>query len=135
MGFHHGYLTAETTPAVVRRINGLNPDLLLVGMGNPLQEHWITAQRSQLCLPLAMGVGGLFDHWAGNLRRAPLWVRQGGCEWLQLFCQQPHKFRRYILGNPLYLARVFRAEARRRLRGDGRGRAAAAIPGTDPRSA
>jgi N-acetylglucosaminyldiphosphoundecaprenol N-acetyl-beta-D-mannosaminyltransferase len=81
---------------------------LLVGMGNPLQERWIHDHEAALDVPVMMAVGGLFDHWAGNLRRAPAFVRRLGFEWLQLLLQQPHKFPRYALGNPMFLARTAR---------------------------
>ena len=77
-------------------------------MGNPLQEQWIHDHRAALRVPVSIGVGGLFDHWGGNLRRAPLWVRRLGFEWLQILLQQPgRKWRRYLLGNPKFLARAF----------------------------
>jgi N-acetylglucosaminyldiphosphoundecaprenol N-acetyl-beta-D-mannosaminyltransferase len=109
-GFHHGYVqeAAEATE-VIDRINQARPHLLLVGMGNPLQEQWIHRHREQLRVPLSIGVGGLFDHWAGNLQRAPAWVRKQGFEWVQLMMQQPHKWRRYLLGNPKFLLRVTRS--------------------------
>ena len=75
-------------------------------MGNPLQEQWIDRNLNRLDAGVAIGVGGLFDHLAGNLRRAPLWVRAAGCEWVQILLQQPHKWRRYILGNPRFLYRM-----------------------------
>jgi N-acetylglucosaminyldiphosphoundecaprenol N-acetyl-beta-D-mannosaminyltransferase len=75
-------------------------------MGNPLQEQWIDRHLDQLRVPLCLGTGGLFDHWAGNLRRAPRWVRRLGYEWVQLLMQQPHKWRRYLLGNPAFLWRM-----------------------------
>ena len=80
-------------------------------MGNTKQEQWIDKYRDQLKVPVAMGVGGLFDHWAGNLNRAPLWVRKLGYEWLQLLLQQPHKWRRYLVGNPKFLFRMTRCAA------------------------
>ena len=71
-GYHHGYLTTpELNARAVDRINEARPDLLLVGMGNPLQERWIEAHRRQLNVPVCMGVGGLFQYWAGTLRQAP----------------------------------------------------------------
>jgi N-acetylglucosaminyldiphosphoundecaprenol N-acetyl-beta-D-mannosaminyltransferase len=106
VGFHHGYLDANSSRQVIRQINAARPHLLLVGMGNPLQEQWIDSHRGDLNVPLCIGTGGLFDHWAGNLRRAPRWVRSLGCEWLQLLLQQPHKWRRYLLGNPRFLWRM-----------------------------
>lgn len=108
VGFHHGYVFDAPIEPVLDDINEKAPDMLLVGMGNPLQERWIHDHRDRLDVPLVAGVGGLFDHWAGNLERAPAWVRRAGFEWLQLLLQQPKKARRYLVGNPLYLYRVAR---------------------------
>ena len=107
-GFHHGYVkNDEASATVIEQINASRPDVLLVGMGNPLQEEWIHAHRHELKVPLVVGVGGLFDFWAGNFSRAPLWLRKLGHEWVWRLCQQPlEKGRRYLLGNPLFLCRV-----------------------------
>ncbi len=107
-GHHHGYVFDGPIDPVLEDIAEARPDMLLVGMGNPLQERWIHDHRDRLDVPLVIGVGGLFDHWAGNLTRAPAWVRAAGFEWAQLLLQQPKKARRYLVGNPLYLYRVAR---------------------------
>lgn len=108
VGFHHGYVSEKETATLIEKINSAQPHLLLVGMGNPLQECWIHRYQKQLQVPVCIGVGGLFNHWAGDLQRAPHWVRQRGFEWLQLLLQQPHKWRRYLLGNPQFLIRILR---------------------------
>lgn len=115
-GRHHGYVAdADLSREVVLQINESGANVLLVGMGNPLQEQWIHAHRDQLRVPLALGVGGLLRYWSGDLRRAPRWLRRLGAEWLGILVQQPHKARRYLLGNPLFLWRIGReALARRR---------------------
>ena len=77
-------------------------------MGNPRQEQWLHEYRRQLDVSLCLGVGGLFHYWAGGLRRAPGWLRHLGDEWLGILLQQPHKARRYLLGNPLFLWRIVR---------------------------
>ena len=106
-GFHHGYVQDEADATkVIGEINATRADVLLVGMGNPLQEQWIHRHRGSLQVPVSIGVGGLFDHWAGNLKRAPAWIRRHGLEWTQLLLQQPHKWRRYLLGNPKFLFRI-----------------------------
>ncbi len=105
-GHHHGYLDAAANTRVVEEINDAKPQLLLVGMGNPGQERWLHAHRSQLRVPLCMGVGGLFTYWSGHIDRAPAWARRIGFEWVHLLLRQPEKGRRYLLGNPLFLARV-----------------------------
>ena len=61
----------------------------------------------QLMLSEQLGAGSaMFDYWSGDLDRAPAWVRKLGHEWLHLLVRQPHKFRRYVVGNPKFLARV-----------------------------
>lgn len=106
VGHHHGFFSDGAAPAVISMINAAAPDMLLVAMGNPLQERWIHAHRPALRVPVCIGVGGLINHWAGDLQRAPQWVRELGMEWGQILLQQPHKWRRYLLGNPKF---VFRA--------------------------
>lgn len=102
-GYHHGYLTSpELRERAIAQIQAACPHVLLVGMGNPIQETWID-QYQPAEVPLAIGVGGLFDHWGGNLKRAPRWVRYFGFEWLQLLCQQPKKWQRYLIGNFTFL--------------------------------
>ncbi|HLA83936.1 MAG TPA: WecB/TagA/CpsF family glycosyltransferase [Thermoguttaceae bacterium] len=116
-GFHHGYLTTpERNARAVECIRRARPDLLLVGMGNPLQELWIHRHRDQLGGPVCLGVGGLFQYWAGTIRRAPHWLRGRGFEWLGILFQQPAKARRYLIGNPVFLARASRDAWRLRRR-------------------
>jgi N-acetylglucosaminyldiphosphoundecaprenol N-acetyl-beta-D-mannosaminyltransferase len=107
-GFHQGYIATDELPAVIAKINASRAHLLLVGMGNPIQEYWIHHHRHALDIPVCVGVGGLFDHWGGNLERAPLWIRGHGFEWLHILFQQPNKWRRYLVGNPRFLYRVLR---------------------------
>ena len=124
-GYRDGYLASgEENAQAIRQINQTKPHVLLVGMGNPLQESWIQTHRHELEVPVAMGVGGLFGYWAGDIRRAPAWLRRCGAEWLGILLQQPHKARRYLLGNPLFLARVLRDAWTNRRRGNGRGNVA-----------
>ena len=108
-GAHHGFLGEGDHAAVIDQINASGAHMLLVGMGNPLQEQWIARHLPQLRVPLCMGTGGLFDYWVGDLARAPLWARRIGFEWLHLLIRQPHKARRYLLGNPKFLLRVLRS--------------------------
>jgi N-acetylglucosaminyldiphosphoundecaprenol N-acetyl-beta-D-mannosaminyltransferase len=109
-GYRHGYVADEAeNAAAIAAINAAGPDVLLVGMGNPLQERWIQQNLPLLKVPVCLGIGGLFDYWAGNVSRAPRWLRRLGHEWLWRLYQQPReKARRYLVGNPLFLARVLR---------------------------
>jgi N-acetylglucosaminyldiphosphoundecaprenol N-acetyl-beta-D-mannosaminyltransferase len=107
-GVHHGYFERSETSRVVESINASGAGILLVALGNPLQEKWIHANASSLRCDVCIGVGGLFDHWSGRLRRAPLWMRRLGIEWVQILLQQPSKWQRYLLGNPVFVFRAVR---------------------------
>jgi N-acetylglucosaminyldiphosphoundecaprenol N-acetyl-beta-D-mannosaminyltransferase len=106
VGFHHGYLQRKDSSRVVKKINAARPDLLLVGMGSPLQEQWLVENRCRLRVPVCAGVGGLFDFWSGRRTRAPLLLRKSSLEWLYIALTEPHKWRRYAFGAPRYLAYV-----------------------------
>jgi N-acetylglucosaminyldiphosphoundecaprenol N-acetyl-beta-D-mannosaminyltransferase len=106
VGAHHGYIEVDSSDDVIAQINASQPHLLLVGMGNPKQEQWLAQHRSSLRVPLSVGVGGLLTYWSGDLDRAPLWMRRAGIEWVHLLQRQPRKASRYLLGNPLFLARL-----------------------------
>lgn len=107
-GTHHGYFDHQSeSEKVVEAINSSGADIVLVAFGAPLQEKWISANRSSLTAGVVMGVGGLFDFYSGNISRAPRWLRELGLEWLYRLLQEPGRmWRRYIIGNPLFLFRV-----------------------------
>lgn len=105
-GSHHGYIDAGDSERIRRLINGSGAGLLLVALGNPLQESWIHRHAPHLSVDVCLGIGGLIDHLAGRLRRAPPWMRRLGIEWVHILIGQPHKWRRYLVGNPLFVARA-----------------------------
>ena len=108
VGRHHGWLDINEYSPVIERINAAAPDLLLVGFGNPGQEEWIARYRGALRVPLVAGIGGLFGFWAGTRVRASTFTRQIGMEWVEIMIREPHKTRRYLLGNPKFLYRMVR---------------------------
>ena len=113
VGLQHGYFPRSANGAVVEAINRSGAGILLVAFGNPLQEIWIHENAAALRCDLCIGIGGLIDHLSGRLRRAPLWMRRMRIEWAHILLGQPHKWRRYLLGNPLFLARIAAERIRR----------------------
>lgn len=108
VGRHHGFFTLDEPGDVLADIARAAPQLLLVGFGNPLQEKWIADNRDALAVPVVAGVGGLFGFWAGTRTRASGFTRRLGMEWFDILLREPHKARRYLLGNPLFLYRAVR---------------------------
>jgi N-acetylglucosaminyldiphosphoundecaprenol N-acetyl-beta-D-mannosaminyltransferase len=81
---------------ITRRILEAKPDLLLVSFGCPKQEKWIAMNYRMLSIPVCIGVGGTIDFLAGQLKRAPLWMRRTGTEWIFRLAQEPRRlFKRY----------------------------------------
>lgn len=108
-GTRDGYFGENDEPEVVEAINRSGADILLVAFGVPRQELWLWRHRDRLAPKVAMGVGGLFDFYSGRIPRAPLWMREIGLEWSWRLLQEPKRmWRRYIIGNPLFLYRVWR---------------------------
>lgn len=110
-GHHHGYFDrgGDEEKAIVDMINSSRADHLLVAFGAPHQERWIADHRDQLRVRVAIGVGGLFDFYSGAIPRAPLWMRELGFEWTWRLLQEPGRmWQRYVIGNPLFLWRVWR---------------------------
>lgn len=117
-GTHHGYYPADELPAVLEGIRLAQADVLLVGMGAPRQERWIQAHAAATSATVVMGVGGLFDYYAGNIPRAPLWMRRSGLEWLFRLLQEPRRLaRRYLIGNWIFMMRVIGDRLRGNIRG------------------
>jgi N-acetylglucosaminyldiphosphoundecaprenol N-acetyl-beta-D-mannosaminyltransferase len=107
VGTQHGYFKPEESEAVVAEINRLNPDVVLVGMGVPLQELWINCNAANLRTGVVFGVGALLDFLAERIERAPRGVQQAGLEWAWRLIREPKRlFVRYIVGNPLFVSRV-----------------------------
>jgi len=92
------------TPDAAAAINGPNPDIVWVGIGNPKQERWMARMRPQLLAPVLIGVGAAFDFHTGQKPQAPRWMQRGGLEWLFRLFHEPRRLgRRYLVDNPWFL--------------------------------
>jgi exopolysaccharide biosynthesis WecB/TagA/CpsF family protein len=111
-GTAHGYIDAGRASEVAASIKASGAGLVMVAMGNPLQERWIAEHLPATGARLGIGVGAFFDFSAGEVPRAPAWMNRVGIEWLFRLYQEPRRmWRRYLLGNPLFLARVAKARS------------------------
>jgi exopolysaccharide biosynthesis WecB/TagA/CpsF family protein len=91
---------------IADRIKASGARLVLVGLGCPRQEVFAYAMRPLLDMPL-MAVGAAFDYHAGLLRNPPPWMQRAGLEWFWRLGLEPKRlWRRYVILNPAYLARL-----------------------------
>jgi N-acetylglucosaminyldiphosphoundecaprenol N-acetyl-beta-D-mannosaminyltransferase len=90
---------------ILRRIERAQPDILLVAMGHPKQEQWLSMHRHRLKVPLCMGVGASLDFLAGEVSRAPVWMQTAGLEWLYRAAHEPRRLTQRYLVDAYGLAR------------------------------
>ena len=95
-GTRNGYFKPEETDEIVNMINASNPDVVLVCLGAPKQEKWISAHKDELDFGVCMGIGGSLDVFAGTVKRAPEFYQKHGIEWLYRLCKQPSRFIRMM---------------------------------------
>jgi exopolysaccharide biosynthesis WecB/TagA/CpsF family protein len=111
-GIQHGFFKPEETDAVIAKINAAHPDMLIVAMGVPNQELWITQHFHELNVPVCIGVGALLDFLSNRFPRAPRMWRTLGIEWMYRLLKEPKRlWRRYLIGNVTYMSRVVAAWA------------------------
>lgn len=96
-------LTVEEDEAIIKRINGTNPDFLWVGLGAPKQEKWMAVHQGRVN-GFMVGVGAGFDYYAENIDRAPEWMQKSNLEWVYRLIQDPKRlFKRYLITNNKFI--------------------------------
>jgi len=100
----------EDNKKIIEAINHANPDLLWIGMTAPKQEKWTYNHWNELKIHCHVGtIGAVFDFFAGTVERAPLWWQKHSLEWLYRLIKEPKRmWRRYIIGNTLFLINIFK---------------------------
>lgn len=105
----HGYFSESEEESIIQSVADSDSDILLVAFGVPKQDLWLAQNLPRLKVGVGIGVGGLFDFYSGTIPRAPSWLRSIGMEWAFRLSQEPQRlWRRYLVGNFLFLYRVMR---------------------------
>lgn len=105
-----GFFEERDVNAVVAGLAEQKLDILIVGMGTPLQEKWIADHIREEHARLVIGVGALFDFISGAVPRAPKWVRRLRLEWAYRLVNEPRRlWRRYLIGIPLFMWHVMQS--------------------------
>jgi exopolysaccharide biosynthesis WecB/TagA/CpsF family protein len=108
VGCADGFFKEKSADKIFAELAESQVDILLVAMGVPRQEMWINSHLDRLPGCVAVGVGGLLDFVSERIPRAPMWMRKLNIEWcFRLYCEPLRLFKRYIIGNPLFIIRVF----------------------------
>lgn len=93
---HHGY--SADTSELESAINAWRPDVLLVGMGMPLQERWLLENLDRLDVGFAAQAGATLDYYTGAQARPPQWMSDMGFAWAYRLAHDPARlWRRYLV--------------------------------------
>jgi N-acetylglucosaminyldiphosphoundecaprenol N-acetyl-beta-D-mannosaminyltransferase len=96
VGIQHGYIDSEAQSKLQHQLSATQPKIILVAMGVPRQEMWIRDNFHLCPQSIWIGVGGSFDVWAGEKKRAPQWIRNLNLEWCYRVAQEPSRWRRTL---------------------------------------
>ena len=109
VGYSHGYLSETDERNLREKLLEWQPRLVIIGMGQPLQEEWVLRNCGILPHAVFLCVGGLFDYITGLKPTPPKLVRRWGMEWLYILAMRPRRFwRRYVIGLPLLASYILK---------------------------
>ena len=109
--------TQKETDELIERINQSNPAFLLVALGCPKQEKWMSTHMGKIntCM---VGLGGAFPVYSGLSKRAPRWMQRFSLEWLFRLLQEPRRlWKRYLITNSLFIYLIFKQFISQKLTG------------------
>ncbi len=106
VGSQHGFFSKNDEEEILGNIRRSQANLVLVAMGNGLQEYWVNKLVPDVVLS-AWGIGALFDFLASEINRAPEWMRRMGIEWIYRLIHEPKRlWKRYLIGNAKFMFRL-----------------------------
>ena len=108
VGAEDGFFSMDAEPELAHKIVATGAQLVLIGMGQPRQELWAARNRNSIGAVL-LCVGAFLDFTAGEVRRAPSWIRRFRLEWVFRLAHEPRRLmRRYLIGNAAFVLRILR---------------------------
>lgn len=108
VGTRDGYFKEDDIPEIIEAIHGSKANILLVALGAPKQEKWISQYKEQLPnVRVAIGVGGALDGMADVVKRAPVIYQKLGLEWFYRLMKQPSRWKRMLV-LPLFIVKIIK---------------------------
>lgn len=93
-GAHNGFFDLDNCDDIIQDIKSKEIYAIFVAMGSPRQEIFIDKILTDSNIKIFMGVGGVFDVFAGKVKRAPKWMISLGLEWLYRTIKEPFRIKR-----------------------------------------
>ncbi len=105
-----GLLSADEHARLIAEIRQTAPDLLLVALGQPKGELWLSEHCESLGVPACVQLGASFDFVCGRVRRAPRWAQRAGLEWAWRMSREPRRLLPRYAADAAFLARAMAAD-------------------------
>jgi N-acetylglucosaminyldiphosphoundecaprenol N-acetyl-beta-D-mannosaminyltransferase len=103
------YRKTEFNNEIIERIRNSNADILFVGLGTPYQEEFISKYSNSFNIPVQTAIGSGIEFISGAKKRAPLFMRKFGFEWVyRIYLEPTRLWKRYIFGIPIFMFKVFK---------------------------
>ena len=104
VGTSNGYVTDKDK--VFDEIVKLEPDIVLVALGIPLQEMLIYKHLNRFKKGIFVGIGGSFDVMSGMKKRAPKIFIKLNLEWLYRIMKEHKRFKRFYNSNVKFILEI-----------------------------
>jgi N-acetylglucosaminyldiphosphoundecaprenol N-acetyl-beta-D-mannosaminyltransferase len=90
-------MTDQEVQEIMEYPMSCKPDLVIVALGAPKQEIFISKAHQYLPKSVMIGLGASLDFIAGDVPRAPQWMQKIGLEWCWRLLREPRRlFARYL---------------------------------------
>ena len=108
VGYRNGFFKSQDEiDNTVREISLKSPNILILGMGQPLQEEWLLKNSNSIHYNVALGGGAVFEYVSGKAKMTPTIFYNLKLEWLYRLINEPIRlFHRYIIGIPIFFYKV-----------------------------
>lgn len=108
-GYKNGFFGDDEMSDLLRNVEFAKPDVIIVGMGVPKQEILAYNLSKEVNVDLILCVGNFLEYYFDLKKRAPVFLRDSGFEWIfRLFTEPKRLWKRYLIGIPLFLYRIFK---------------------------
>ncbi len=102
-GYFNSQVESEENQTILAQIQSYQPQVLMVGMSMPRQEHWILDNLEQLPVNAILPAGAAIDYIAGAVPTPPRWAGKLGLEWLFRLISEPKRLWQRYLVEPWFI--------------------------------
>jgi exopolysaccharide biosynthesis WecB/TagA/CpsF family protein len=113
--YHSGFFSVSQTEKVIKCVGNSSSRVFIIGMGVPRQEIFAHLLSQELNSKVIICVGNFLEFYFETKKRAPVFLRKIGLEWLHRLLLEPKRlWKRYIIGIPIFIIQIVRLKYQRK---------------------